>query len=104
MKKSEQLLINERCEKIWEQAMTEWNNMDIITHKKLRSCQATVFETEHYYYLRSYNTLVAVIEKKRNILVDVLRKVYGYTNTSAGHISRFANDYGRPEKLTYKEV
>lgn len=104
MKKSEQLLINERCEKIWEPAMTEWNNVDIITHKKLRSCQATVFETKHYYYLVSYKTLVAVIEKKRNILVDVLRKVYGYTNTSAGHISRFANDYGRPEKLTYNEV
>lgn len=104
MKREEQFAINVMCEEIWKAAMKEWDNVDTITHKKLRSCQATVFETEHYYYLRSYKTLVVVIEKKRNILVDVLRKVYGYTNTSAGHISKFANDYGRPEKLTYKEV
>lgn len=43
MKREEQFAINVMCEEIWKAAMKEWDNVDTITHKKLRSCQATVF-------------------------------------------------------------
>lgn len=77
--------------------------------KRLRTCQAYVYETPSFYVLRSYNTVVAIIEKKTDTCYDFLRAVYGYTNTSAQHISKFDKDYGRSiwgckERLTYREV
>lgn len=62
--------------------------------KRLRSSSAYVIETDNYYLLRSYNTIVAVIDKHNNICYDALRHVYGYTATSAHHISKFCADYG----------
>jgi hypothetical protein len=75
----------------------------------LRTCQAYVYETPSFYVLRSYNTVVAIIDKSRDICYDFLRAVYGYTNTSAQHISKFDKDYGRgvygcKERVTYREV
>lgn len=61
--------------------------------KRLRSCNAMVAETNRYYILQSYNTLVAFIDKTTDTLYDVLRYVYGYTATSAQHISKFEKDY-----------
>lgn len=43
---------------------------------RLRSCSATVYETPHYYVLRSYNTVVACIDKSTGICYDVLRHVF----------------------------
>lgn len=43
---------------------------------RLRSCSATVYETTHYYLLRSYNTVVACIDKSTGICYDVLRHVF----------------------------
>lgn len=76
---------------------------------RLRTCQATVYETSKYYILKSYNTVVAFIIKDKDILVDILRLVYGHTNTSAKHIAKFNTDYGRAkfgciQRLTYREV
>lgn len=73
--------------------------------KRLRNCQAWVIETENFYLLISYNTIVAVIEKGSDILADVLRDVYGYTSTSAQHISKFRHDYGADKwgcKIEYR--
>lgn len=61
--------------------------------KQLRSCQAYVLETENYYVLKSYSTIVAFIDKESDTLYDVLRLVYGYTSTSAQHIAKFNHDY-----------
>lgn len=61
--------------------------------KRLRTSSAYVLETENYYLLRSYNTIVAVIDKSTSICYDALRHVYGFTNTSAQHIAKFAHDY-----------
>lgn len=77
--------------------------------KRLRTCQAYVYETPSFYVLRSYNTVVAIIEKSTDICYDFLRAVYGYTSTSAQHISKFDKDYGRgkwgcKERVTYYEV
>lgn len=83
---------------------------NVLHHgKRLRTCQAYVYETPNFYVLRSYRTVVAIIEKSTDTCYDFLRAVYGYTNTSARHISKFDKDYGRgvygcKERVTYREV
>lgn len=101
MKKSEQLAINEQV----LNALTVFNSANVSTRtdlwKRLRSCSAEVApvidsETGEvlYYVLRSYRTIVAIIDTRTDTLYDFLRYVYGYTATSASHISKFSKDYG----------
>ena len=75
---------------------------------RLRSCSAKVYETEHFYLLLSYNTFICAIEKETKYVYDFLRYVYGYTSTSAQHISKFMRDYAGSffdaVRLTYREV
>ena len=63
--------------------------------KHLRHCKATYGYTEdgEFLYLRSYNTIVCVIDLITGEAIDVLRTEYGYTATSAQHISKFLNDF-----------
>ena len=61
--------------------------------KRLRSSNAYVMETKHYYVLRSFKTVVAFIDKQTDTLYDVLRYVYHYTPSSAAHIRKFEDDY-----------
>ena len=70
--------------------------------RRLRTCNATVLETEHFFVLQSYRTYVAAIDKETNTLYDFLRYVYGYTATSAQHIAKFAHDYGAIRRYTYR--
>ena len=83
---------------------------NVLYHgKRLRTCQAYVYETANFYVLRSYSTVVAIIEKSTDTCYDFLRGVYGYTSTSAQHISKFDKDYGRgtwgcKERVIYREV
>lgn len=94
MKKAEQAIMNQKAEQFFAAAINELNNVNsIISRKPLRTCSAAVVETNNYYLLKSYNTYIAAIEKKTDILADVLRIVYGYTATSAQHISKFEKDY-----------
>ena len=114
MKKSEQLAIN-------EQVLTLVNDFNTTNNytgnfKRLRSCSAEVApvidsETGEllYYVLRSYRTIVAIIDIKTDTLYDFLRYVYGYTSTSAQHIAKFDKDYGMGKwgctnRLTYRDV
>lgn len=61
---------------------------------RLRYCSAEVYETPNLYILRSYDTIVACIDKRTDTLYDFLR-VFGYTSTiSAQHIAKFRQDYG----------
>lgn len=69
---------------------------------RLRSCNACVWETKHFYILQSYATMVAAIDKESNIMFDFLRYVYGYTATTAQHIAKFAKDYGATNRYTYR--
>ena len=116
MKKSEQLVINEQV----LNALTLFNGANVSTctdlWKPLRSCSAEVApaidnETGEvlYYVLRSYRTIVAIIDIKTDTLYDFLRYVYGYTSTSAQHIAKFDKDYGRGKwgcanRVTYRDV
>lgn len=92
MKRVEQIEINNECERVWNDMLSQF----ILCREpeRLRTCKAYVFDTGNYYVLQSYGTLVACIDKCNNTLYDMLRKVYGYTNTSAQHISKFSKDYG----------
>ena len=116
MKKSEQLAINEQV----LNALTEFNNANVSTRtdlwRQLRSCSAEVApavdnETGEvvYYVLRSYRTIVAIIDTRTDTLYDFLRYAYGYTSTSAQHIAKFSKDYGMgkwgcAKRVTYREV
>lgn len=77
--------------------------------ERLRNCQAWVYETSKYYILKSYETIVAFIVKDDDVLIDVLRYVYGYSATSAQHIAKFSNDYGKArygcvQRITYRDI
>lgn len=65
----------------------------VVRTSRLRSCSALVYETPSFYILQSYRTIIAVIDKASGRLFDGLRTVYGYTATSAQHVSKFAHDY-----------
>ena len=111
MKREEQLKINKMVSKKYEEAIVElvqWRTKNPYM-VRLRTCQARVVETHNYYFLQSYNTIVAFIDKRDDTLYDVLRLVYGYTSTSAQHISKFSNDYSRSwvsgsVRYTWREV
>lgn len=74
------------------------------TKKRLRTCTAWVYETENYFLLKSYSSYIACIDKQSLVLYDVLRYEYGYTSTSAQHISKMCNDYNVTNRLTYRKV
>ena len=106
LKQIEQENINKECEIAYKSCMNELNKNSKYCGQ-LRSCSASVYETENYYILQSYQTFIACIEKSTDVLYDFLRIVYGYTSTSAQHISKFSHDYcngsnkwGCSERLT----
>lgn len=95
MTKENKNKVNAIVEKEWEKACTEYEKeCDNLHAHRLRSCSAWVYETTNYYFLRSYNTIIACIDKTTDTCYDVLRMVYGYTSTSAQHIAKFRHDYG----------
>lgn len=108
MKKQEQERINNYVLKNYdvfkdEKADEYWN----YPRKQLRTCSAEVYETKDFIVLRSYNTIVAFYNKHTNEFFDVLRYVYGYTATSAQHISKFCADYGKRYAVndyTYRDI
>ena len=63
-----------------------------------------MLETPSFFILRSYNTVVAVVDKCTGNTWDVLRMVYGYTSTSAQHIAKFSKDYGNGSRVTWREI
>lgn len=95
MNKELQNIINAEVMENYNKAMEEYSAMSWtqIKFTRLRSCSAKVYETENYYILRSYATFIAVIDKATGTCYDALRRVYGYTATSAQHVAKFCNDY-----------
>lgn len=69
MKHSQKAIANSKQKAINEFVLEEWEKAkkEIDHHYgvRLRSCQAFVYESENYYFLRSYNTTVAFIDKKQ---------------------------------------
>ena len=81
-------------ENAWSKAKKVRNNTPkrLDEFERLDYCQAKTYQTMGYSFLISYNTIVAFIDDSGN-LFDVLRLVYGYTATSAKHISKFRNKF-----------
>ena len=95
--------VNEMCLDVYRKAFDEYLNGESNV-KQLRRCSADVYETAGYFLLRSYNTLVAVVEKSTGNCYDILRVAYGYTATSAQHIAKFSNDYGNGKRYTWRKI
>ena len=111
MTREQQKYINELCETVYKKARYEYMQERPVVPIRLRSCTAFVYESTNYYYLRSYNVLVAIIDKRTDTLYDILRMVYGYTSTSAQHIRKFekdyssgANGYGCTRRFRYYDI
>ena len=102
MKKSAQLSINN----IVISAYEKWSldREPIISSHRLNHCSAYILETANYYVLRSYQTDIAIIDKRTGIMYDFLRFVYGYTATSVQHIAKFERLYEPPARFTYYPV
>ena len=106
MKKKEiQKLENQLVEQAWQKAQKVWANgskeLDYV--ERIDYCQAWIYRTNGYSFLISYNTIVAFIDDSGNMF-DVLRLVYGYTTTSAKHISKFRNKFSNVSQHTWREV
>ena len=71
---------------------------------RLNTCQAWTYENGDFVVLISYNTETACIDMRTGICYDYLRKVYGYTATSAQHISKFMKKFGATKKVTYRPI
>ena len=99
--------INEACVIATGTVMDYFSEWEPVFTRPLRCCQAKVYaygtEMGRVYVLKSYNTLVAMIDES-GVCYDFLRYVYGYTATSAQHISKFFKDYApaNAERLTYR--
>lgn len=113
MTKYEQKCINLAVEQQYDVFKDWMRHADISIENchQLRSCSAEVYDLVNtrtgevkYHVLKSYRTIVAFIDPVTNTLYDVLRLVYGYTSTSAQHISKFSHDYCATKRMTYKEV
>ena len=116
MTKNEQREINAQVLSFIESYRNNEMRCTYEPSRPLRSCSAQVNEVTDtetgevlYAVLTSYNTVVAIIDYATDTLYDFLRYVYGYTATSAKHISKFSEDYGLGKwgcanRLTYKEV
>lgn len=109
MNKKLQIMANNEVLAAIDRYNEEIKHCTIGKGERLRTCNAYVYETPSFYVLRSYNTVVAIIEKSTDTCYDFSRGVYGYTHTTAQHISKFDIDYGRSkfgcdERVTYREV
>lgn len=109
MKKEEQVKINNIVLSVYKEVYNSIRYADNIEWKRLRRCQAYVATVGKYYILKSYDTVIAVIDRNTDILYDFLRYVYGYTATATQHILKFNFDYCNWNRVvvnvfTYRDV
>lgn len=104
-KKEMQKIENEMVEQAWEKAKKVWANAskDLDEVERLDYCKAWTYQTRGYSFLVSYETIVAFVDDNYN-MYDVLRLVYGYTSTSAKHISKFRNKFSHVSDHTWRLV
>ena len=104
MRKVNQMLINEHVKGVYADMNLCMDVLGTTKPKRLNSCQAEYFRTDGYIVLRSYNTIIACIAEDEGTCYDFLRYVYGYTATSAKHISKFCQQFNAMHKVTYYPV
>lgn len=106
MKKAMQENINEIVKDVANTIYHEYLQGKYYSGGRLRNCQAEVLCFSDYIVLKSYDTLVAAVSRNSGCVYDFLRLVYGYTATSAQHISKFKNDCARNAicVYTYRDI
>lgn len=109
MAKDCQVEINKKVDAICEEIYNLDKHERASEWKRLRTCSAYVCKLNRFYILKSYRTIVAAIDTRDDTCYDFLRKVYGYTTTTAQHIAKFRNDYGAgkcgcTECLTWRDL
>ena len=109
MKKTVQKSINENVLAVYDNVIVNnYGHPDVKGSvweiKQLYHCQAWIIHTDEGYYLKSYNTIIAYTPGYYDIVYDFLRYVYGYTATSAQHISKFMRFMDSAGKRSYKDV
>ena len=104
-KKEMQKLDNQLVENAYGKMPKIWIKVfkELGYFERLDCCQAWLYQSKGYAYLISYNTIVAFIDDSGNMF-DVLRLVYGYTATSAKHISKFRNKFNHVSEHTWRGV
>lgn len=109
MRKAEKIENNAKVEEFMERNTHMTNTFDLvfkcnaINGARLRNCNAEVYMVGGVAVLKSYNTVVAAIDRD-GVGYDFLRKVYGYTATSARQISKFFEDYGAVKSYRWEWV
>ena len=99
------MYVNVLAMHIYKEAMKEFHNgMYHNSFERVDYCQAWTIHTDNYILLKSYNTFIGAIEKSTGTMVDVLRLVYGYTATSAKHISKFRHVFPITKEYTARPV
>lgn len=107
MKKEKQIQENIIVEEAYASFVSDKykaDSLEFAPAMRLRSCNAYVSRIGKWLVLTSYNTIVAIIDCQTGVLYDFLRLVYGYTATSAQHISKFAHDYSVLEIYRWREL
>lgn len=103
MKKAEQKIINEMCLEKLADAYEYIGKHDYKVYP-FRKCSAELIKSDKYIFLRSYRTLIAVYDIEENIVYDCLRYMYGYTSTSAQHISKFYHNMKANEMFRWERI
>ena len=120
MKKAEQIAINAIVEKAAEIGFDIWNRNNHGKGKKLRSMNARVYKIGLYYFLVSYETMVAFINgsgecfdiMRMHEFKKVSKRYYcggyyeeteytNYSSSSARQISTFFSEYGKYNSQVY---
>lgn len=107
MKKEKQMQENLKVEEAFTAFKSDKykaKGLEFAPAMRLRECNAYVSRIGKWLVLTSYRTDVAIIDIQTGVLYDFLRLVYGYTATSAQHISKFAHDYSVLERYTWREL
>lgn len=102
MKKSAQIAINNSVISAYETWL--FSREPVISVRRLNYCNAHILETANYYVLRSYETDIAIIDKRTNVMYEFLRYVYAYTSISHQHIQKFERFYEPSARFTYYPV
>lgn len=102
MKKSAQIAINNAVVAAYTNYYYE--HEPIISSRRLNYCKAFILETPNYFALRSYDTVIAIIDKRTDVMYDFLRLVYGYMATSAHHADEFDALFEPSARFNYYPV
>lgn len=89
MKKNEQIEINSYVENIVKDINALLRTSSPAAWYRLYNCKAEWSQVGPWMLLRSYSTIVAAYNRVTDEFFDFLRLVYGYTATSAQHITKF---------------